>query len=144
MKEFLSRVARDLVERTNQQDGIMLKDHTVVFPNKRACLFFNQYLTDYITPPFWAPHYTTISEIYLALSQLTVADKSLLVYYLYKAYVEVTKSEETFDQFYSWGEILLNDFEDIDNNMVDAKSLFINITDIEKLTNFDFIDEEQE
>jgi CRISPR/Cas system-associated exonuclease Cas4 (RecB family) len=137
-------VARDLAERTNQQDGIMLKDHTVVFPNKRACLFFNQYLTDYITPPFWAPHYTTISEIYLALSQLTVADKSLLVYYLYKAYVEVTKSEETFDQFYSWGEILLNDFEDIDNNMVDAQSLFINITDIEKLTNFDFIDEEQE
>ena len=144
MKEFLSRVARDLAERVNQQEGIMLSDHTVVFPNKRASLFFNQYLTNYVTTPFWAPHYTTISEIYQALSQLTVADKSLLVYYLYKAYVEVTQSEETFDQFYSWGEILLNDFEDIDNNMVDAKSLFINITDIEQLTNFDFIDEEQE
>lgn len=143
MNEFLNRVARDLVERVNQQNG-MMSDHTVVFPNKRASLFFNQYLTNYITPPFWAPHYTTISEMYQALSQLTVADKSLLVYYLYKTYTEVTKSQETFDQFYSWGEILLNDFEDIDNNMVDATKLFINITDIEQLTDFNFIDKEQE
>lgn len=143
MNEFLNRVACDLVERVNQQKGLM-SDHTVVFPNKRASLFFNQYLTNYITPPFWAPHYTTISEMYQALSQLTVADKSLLVYYLYKAYIEVTKSQETFDQFYSWGEILLNDFEDIDNNMVDATKLFINITDIEQLTDFNFIDKEQE
>lgn len=143
MNEFLSRVACDLAERVNQQNG-MMSGHTVVFPNKRASLFFNQYLTNYVTPPFWAPHYTTISEMYQALSQLTVADKSLLVFYLYKAYAEVTKSQETFDQFYSWGEILLNDFEDIDNNMVDAAKLFINISDIEQLTDFDFIDKEQE
>ena len=144
MEVFLNRVARDLVERVNQQPGVMMTDHTVVFPNKRASLFFNQYLTNYLTPPFWAPRYTTISEIYQTLSRLTVADKSLLVFYLYNAYVEVTKSKETFDQFYSWGEILLNDFEDIDNNMVDAQALFINITDIEQLTDFNFIDAEQE
>jgi len=144
MEVFLNRVARDLVERVNQQPGVMMTDHTVVFPNKRASLFFNQYLTNYLTPPFWAPRYTTISEIYQTLSRLTVADKSMLVFYLYNAYVEVTKSKETFDQFYSWGEILLNDFEDIDNNMVDAQALFINITDIEQLTDFNFIDAEQE
>ena len=144
MNSFLNRVAQHLVDRVKRQPETPLQEHTVVFPNKRASLFFNQQLTDYLTPPFWAPHYTTIDEIYQALSTLVVADKALLVFYLYKAYHEVTHTSESFDQFYSWGEVLLNDFDDIDNNMVDAAKLFINITDIEQLTSFDFIDEEQE
>ena len=144
MKGFLNRVAQHLVERVKRQPEVPIYEHTVVFPNKRASLFFNQQLTDYLTPPFWAPRYTTIDEIYQALSTLVVADKALLVFYLYKAYQEVTHTNESFDQFYSWGEVLLNDFDDIDNNMVDATKLFINITDIEQLTSFDFIDEEQE
>lgn len=144
MKGFLNRVAQHLVERVKRQPEVPIQEHTIVFPNKRASLFFNQQLTDYLTPPFWAPRYTTIDEIYQSLSTLVVADKALLVFYLYKAYHEVTHTNESFDQFYSWGEVLLNDFEDIDNNMVDATKLFINITDIEQLTSFDFIDEEQE
>ena len=144
MNSFLNRVAQHLVDRVKRQPETPLQEHTVVFPNKRASLFFNQQLTDYLTPPFWAPHYTTIDEIYQALSTLVVADKALLVFYLYKAYHEVTHTNESFDQFYSWGEVLLNDFDDIDNNMVDAAKLFINITDIEQLTSFDFIDKEQE
>lgn len=144
MNSFLNRVAQHLVDRVERQPETPLHEHTVVFPNKRASLFFNQQLTDYLTPPFWAPHYTTIDEIYQAVSTLVVADKALLVFYLYKAYHEVTHTNESFDLFYSWGEVLLNDFDDIDNNMVDAAKLFINITDIEQLTSFDFIDKEQE
>ena len=144
MKGFLNKVAQHLVDRVNRQPEVPIQEHTVVFPNKRASLFFNQQLTDYLPTPFWAPRYTTIDEIYQALSTLVVADKALLVYYLYKAYHEVTHTNESFDQFYSWGEVLLNDFEDIDNNMVDADKLFINITDIEQLTSFNYIDNDQE
>lgn len=144
MKGFLNRVAQHLVERINRHPEVSIYEHTVVFPNKRASLFFNQQLTDYLDSPFWAPCYTTIDEIYQTLSTLVVADKALLVFYLYKAYLEVTHTTESFDQFYSWGEVLLNDFDDIDNNMVDATKLFINITDIEQLTSFEFIDQDQE
>lgn len=143
MDKFLDIVAKHLVEDI-QNRSHSLKDYTIIFPNKRASLFFNQSLTKYMPTPFWAPRYTTINDVYQAQSDLTVADPVLLIFYLYQAYKEVTHSPESFDHFYSWGEVLLNDFEDIDNNMVDAEKLFINITDIEELTHFDFIDEEQE
>lgn len=144
MRTFLNTVAEDLVKIANTHYNGRLNEITVIFPNKRASLFFNQELMKYVCPPFWAPHYCTITELFQSLSTLTIADPVLLIYYLYKAYKSVTGSQETFDQFYSWGEVLLNDFEDIDNNMVDASKLFINITDIEELTGFQYIDKEQE
>ena len=144
MRTFLDIVAEDLSNVANQQYGGQMRDMTVIFPNKRASLFLNQQLAHYMPSPFWAPRYSTISELFQSMSQLTVADPVLLVYYLYQAFVSATGSTEKFDQFYSWGEVLLNDFEDIDNNMVDASKLFINITDLESLSNFDYIDQEQE
>lgn len=144
MKTFLEFVAEDLSTIAKERFNGELRDLTVIFPNKRASLFLNQQLTKYMTTPFWTPHYSTISELFQSMSQLTVADPVLLVYYLYKAYISVTGKNETFDQFYSWGEVLLNDFDDIDNNMVDAAKLFVNITDLETLNNFDYIDSQQE
>jgi len=144
MNTFLDITAKHTIEKASLLTEGRLNDFTIIFPNKRASLFFNKGLSKYLPTPFWAPHYTTISEIYQNLSNDVVADPILLVFYLHRAYCEVTGSHETFDQFYSWGEILLNDFEDIDNNMVNAEKLFINITDIEQLTDFQFIDEDQE
>ncbi len=144
MKTFLEFVAEDLSGIARDRHDGQLRDMTVIFPNKRASLFLNQQITKYMSPPFWTPRYSTISELFQSLGGLTVADPVLLVYYLYKAYTSVTGKSETFDQFYSWGEVLLNDFEDIDNNMVDAGKLFVNITDLEALSNFDYIDKDQE
>ena len=144
MKTFLEFVAEDLTGIAKERYNGQLRDMTVIFPNKRASMFLNQQLTKYMNPPFWTPRYSTISELFQSLSGLTVADPVLLVYYLYRAFISVTGKNETFDQFYSWGEVLLNDFEDIDNNMVDAGKLFVNITDLEALSDFDYIDREQE
>ena len=142
--EFLNIVAADITERIGSGQYGQMKDLTVVFPNKRASLFFNQYLAQHNQPPLWAPRYTTISELFQSMSRLTVADPLLLTYYLYKAYIAETGSNETFDHFYSWGEVLLSDFDDIDSAMVDADRLFINISDLEQLKRFDYIDAEQE
>ena len=142
--EFLNIVAADIIRRMGKQPGVQLKDLTIVFPNKRASLFMNQYLAQYMAPPFWAPHYMTISELFESMSHLTPADPVLLTFFLYKAYIAETHSDESFDHFYSWGEVLLNDFDDLDSAMVDADKLFANITDLEQLKRFDYIDEDQE
>ncbi|MBQ4276601.1 MAG: PD-(D/E)XK nuclease family protein [Bacteroidaceae bacterium] len=142
--EFLNIVAADIIRRLGKQPGTQLKDLTIVFPNKRASLFMNQYLAQHVAPPFWAPHYMTISEVFESMSSLTLADPVLLTFFLYKAYIAETHSAESFDHFYSWGEVLLNDFDDLDSAMVDADKLFANITDLEQLKRFDYIDEEQE
>ena len=142
--EFLNIVATDIIRRIDSGQYGQMKDLTIVFPNKRASLFFNQYLAQHAQPPIWAPRYTTISEMFQSMSRLTVADPALLIFYLYKAYLAETGEDESFDHFYSWGEVLLSDFDDIDSAMVDAQKLFINISDLEQLTRFDYIDHEQE
>lgn len=142
MQPFLSIVAQDLHDRL---DG-HYEHLTVVCPNKRARLFLNQHLLRLAGGrPFWSPRYATISELFRSLSDLTVADPIFLVCKLYEAYVASLDgvADQTLDEFYAWGELMLSDFDDIDNNLVDARALFANLVDRDALTSFDYLDEVQ-
>ena len=51
---------------------------------------------------------------------------------------------ESFDEFAYWGELLLNDFDDIDKHLVDAKSLFTNVRELKEIDRlFDFLTPQQ-
>ncbi len=132
---FLYQVAADLIERF----GTDLSRVVVVFPGRRARLFFNNYLYQYAKNPVWIPQYFTIDELFEESSGLHPADTIKLVTELYKIYIEIYNSEsesisaETLDEFYFFGEILLNDFDDVDKNLVNAKSLFLNLQDLDEL-----------
>lgn len=127
MKPFLKIVADDLYSRMNGNfEGV-----TIVFPNKRASLFFNEYLLERVCDgTMWSPSYITINELFDNSSDSVVADPVLLVSRLHKAYNECTGSNETLDNFYYWGEMLLKDFDDVDKNLVNAKQLFANIKEL--------------
>jgi hypothetical protein len=117
----------------------------VVFPNKRASLFFNECLAKEAGKPIWSPAYLTISELFRSLSTSEIADSVKLVCLLYKVYREVTHSNETLDDFYFWGELLISDFDDADKNMADTHSLFTNLQELKNLMNdLTFMDKEQE
>lgn len=137
---FLKLVADDLYE----QFGSDLSKVTIIAPNKRASLFFNQYLAEHITDkPIWAPKFTTIGDVFNLLCPLTIADPIQQICKLYEAYKKVSKTDESLDKFYSWAELMKNDFEDIDNNLADAQQLFRNIEDLEELKDFEFLNENQ-
>ena len=143
---FLSPVAEDLLSRF----GTDLADVAVVFPSRRARLFFNNYLYQHAQTPVWAPQYYTIDELFGEMSDLHVADPIKLVCELYKTYIEVYNShaekptEETLDEFFSFGETLLSDFDDVDKNLANARSLFSNLQDLDALRDdFDHLNEEQ-
>lgn len=137
---FLKAVARDLRSKW----GDDMSRLTVVFPNKRAGLFFNEYLVDErAASPVWAPRYATISQLFTSLSTLTVDDPIETVCRIYKLYVGLTGSNETLDFFYGWGEKLLSDFDDVDKNMADAHALFQNISEIKELETTDYLTPEQ-
>ena len=144
MNSFLEIVAKDLYQKC---DG-NFQNLTIIFPNKRASLFFNQHIFSIANAPLWAPKYQTISELFQTLSPLEVTDSIELVCRLYQAYEKAYQQnggvmDETLDKFYSWGELMLSDFQDIDNNHVDAQQLFRNISDLNDLTRFDYLTEEQ-
>ncbi len=140
MKSFLEHIAKDLLDKY----GTDLAHIAVVFPNKRASLFLNQELARLAGKPIWSPAYITISDFFRQHSELTVADPIKSVCDLYKSYIEVTGHvEETLDQFYGWGQLLLADFDDIDKNMVDTKMVFANIRDLHELNDVSYLTNEQ-
>lgn len=157
---FLKSVAESLKNKCGNNPN--LSEYTLVFPNKRATLFFNRYLYQVYNPngtsvtPVLTPRYVTIGDLFARFSKLlekplkvlAEADKLELIYLLYQAYCEVYSQHlkelpddaqpkmnvsQTFDEFYFFGEMLLKDFGDVDKNMVDASKLFRNFKDYAEL-----------
>lgn len=142
MEPFLKIVTDDLYTRLDGNfEGVAM-----VFPNKRAGLFFNEYLLEKIGDrAAWSPACITISELFEQSSDSIVGDPVLLVSLLHKEYQNHTRSNESLDKFYYWGEMLIRDFDDIDKNLADAKKLFANIEELRKFgTAKDILSEEQQ
>lgn len=141
MESFLKLVAADLYKHTEGN----LAHTAVVFPNKRAGLFFNEYLAQESESPIWSPAYVSISELFRSPSPWEVGDPVKLVCELYKIFRRETQSTETLDDFYFWGEMLISDFDDADKNKVDTDKLFSNLQDLRNIMDdYTFIDDEQE
>lgn len=141
MESFLKLVAADLYKHTEGN----LAHTAVVFPNKRAGLFFNEYLAQESESPIWSPAYVSISELFRSLSPWEVGDPVKLVCELYKIFRRETQSTETLDDFYFWGKMLISDFDDADKNKVDTDKLFSNLQDLRNIMDdYTFIDDEQE
>lgn len=141
MESFLKLVAADLYKHTKGN----LAHTAVVFPNKRAGLFFNEYLAQESDSPIWSPAYVSISELFRSLSPWEVGDPVKLVCELYKIFRRETQSTETLDDFYFWGEMLISDFDDADKNKVDTDKLFSNLQDLRNIMDdYTFIDDGQE
>lgn len=141
METFLQLVAQDLYKKV----GNDLSRTVVVFPNKRASLFFNEQLAAQSDRPLWSPAYVSISDLFRQLSPWKAGDPIRLVCELYRVFREETKSEETLDDFYFWGELLISDFDDVDKNLVDADRLFSNLQDLKNILDIpDYLEPEQE
>lgn len=140
MNTFLEHVAQSLL----QKYGSNLSQVTVVFPGKRASLFLNQALAELSSSPVWAPRYQTISELFQRASSFALADPIESVCRLYAAYARHLEDPQPLDRFWSWGEILLSDFDDVDKHLVDARQLFCNIAQLRELDDNSYITPEQE
>lgn len=127
-----------------QQYGAEVSKLAFVFPNRRTGLFFQKYLSEVADKPLFSPTILTINDLFVQLSGKQTADRINMLFMLYDIYVRHSGSTETFDEFLYWGEMLLNDFDDVDKYMADARMLFTNVTDLREIENdFSFLDAEQ-
>ena len=144
MKTFLSLVATDLLQRF----GSNMHDVTVVFPGKRASIFMNQELALASDTPVWAPRYITMSDLFYHLSPYVAADPIDSITTLYQIFSQtvltVEKQEDySLDKFWSWGEVILSDFDDIDKHLANAEAIFSNVYELMQLESLDFLTDEQ-
>lgn len=126
-KTFLEEVAQDLYTRY----GDAISSCRILFPSRRARIFFVDALSRLVSRPLWQPHYTSIEELMSEIAGLHTGDKLRLVTELYKVYSEF--HNEPFDKFYFWGEMLIADFDMIDKYRIDAEQLFRNIEDLKEI-----------
>ncbi|NJN24981.1 MAG: PD-(D/E)XK nuclease family protein [Cyclobacteriaceae bacterium] len=134
----------EIVELVLKKYGHATDQLTIVFPNRRAGLFFRKYLSAKIDRPLWSPQIISIEDFIKNLSPLQTADKLELIFELYQVFVRHNHSDEGFDRFYFWGNILLQDFDELDSFMVDAALLFKNLMHVKQMENsLDFLKEDQ-
>ena len=140
MKPFLQAVAQDVYHRFSDD----LTRTAVIFPSKRAGLWFDRYLYEAAGHPLWSPSYVTIDELFDSLSTLKKESSIRTVCLLHEIFCKLTGSTETLDDFYYWGELMLADFDDIDKNRVEAGRLFVNLANIKDIeSQIEFLTPEQ-
>ena len=140
MKPFLEELAEEIAATFPHQ----LDELVFVFPNKRAGLFFQKYLAAKIQAPVWSPAVMPVEGFIRSLSTTRQADTSFLVFELFRIYKSLAATEESFDKFFFWGEMLLSDFDTVDKYLADAEMLFVNITQLKEMdTSLDYLLPEQ-
>ena len=140
MKPFLYQVASLFYGRYGREISRL----AFVFPNRRAGLFFQKYLSEIAGMPLFSPTILTINDLFLQLSGMQQADRMKMLFRLYELYKTRSGSDESFDDFLYWGEMLLNDFDDVDKYRVDARMLFANVTDLREMEqDFSYLTPEQ-
>ncbi|MFO7868986.1 MAG: PD-(D/E)XK nuclease family protein [Bacteroidales bacterium] len=140
-KKFLELCAQHMYANFSSED---FANMTLVFPSKRAITFFKNHIGALISKPVFLPRFTTIQDLFSSVSSKHIPEKIVLIYILYDVYKKHTGSSEDFDSFYSWGEMLLRDFHDIDTYLISADLLFSNISSLKSVeSSFSFLTDEQ-
>ena len=146
MIPFLKSVARAYAARYTD-----LSEFCFLFPNKRGGTFFLKYLKEeFGRHAMIAPEIKTITELVGDISGLVTASRLDQLFILYDCYRELSGVKETddekddlhFDSFITWGETVLNDFNEVDLYLADPDEVFKNVKDFREISS-NFLTEEQ-
>lgn len=151
---FLRQVAKAYAD--NERDNIA--DICFVVPNKRSGVFLSKYLSEALTADgteaALAPAVITISDFISDLTDKTEISRIEMLFILYEVYSDIVKKHSSkadlaagkglvdFNHFQYWGDILINDFGDVDRYLVDADQLFRNIENLKEIS-ANYLTEEQ-
>lgn len=82
----------------------------------------------------------TIDQWVKSYSPETVIDQTRALLRLFEIQLKNAKTIEdaSFDEFFTWGTILLSDFNEIDRYLLDADQVFRNLADIKEIENWSF------
>lgn len=134
MTPFLKQVARHYCA-----SGSDLERMCFVFPNRRALVFFRKYLSEEVRDrPVVAPSMMSMGDFVFRASGTPRCDKLRLLLRLYDCYSPLYKGRtgrdaEPLDDFVYWGDVLLNDFNDVDKYLADPKGIFTNVAEFKRI-----------
>ena len=124
---FLEVTIQDLIKRSKTTD------YTVILPSKRAVTFFKKEFAKQFKAATFLPTIISIDEFIERVSKLSLLSNTELTFLLYQVYCNEDgfKEKEGFDDFLKWGTILIQDFNEIDRYLLDEKSFFYYLKNIQ-------------
>ncbi|GAB3432614.1 PD-(D/E)XK nuclease family protein [Niabella aquatica] len=144
MIPFLKEVAQDLYNKF----GTDIEHCAIVFNNKRPAAYMQKYLADIFGKPFFGPSFFTIQEFFSDAVEEKIADSYLQFFTLHEIYNALLMDEGLLplksSHFYPLAKIILSDFSQIDNDLVNADRLYKELEDISVINlEFDYLTPEQ-
>ncbi len=135
--KFLDQLAKDILQR-----GRDPKYLTVLLPSERAKRYLLNALYVANNGPLISPHILTIDQWVDSMCKKQILHSTKILLELYNIYQECFREDALpFEDYLTWGPILLSDFDDVDRYLVDHQQLYKNLASIKALESWQ-IDEE--
>jgi len=127
MQTFISETIDDiLIKQPSFEDCVF------ILPSQRAGVFVKDTFKKKIVNGF-LPEIKTIESFVSEISEITKADSIQLLFHFYSIYCEIEKHPDTFDVFSSWASVVLQDFNEIDQYLVNSNDIFTYLRDIQRM-----------
>ena len=130
MQTFISETLNTIL--TTQKS---FENTVFVMPSQRAGVFVKEALKEKISRGF-LPSILNIEELIEEISGLRKADTIQLLFHFYAVYKKVEKEPEAFESFISWAFTVLQDFNEVDQHIINSKEIFTYLRDIQRLKNW--------
>ena len=127
MQSFISETLDDILQTTKSFENVVF-----VLPSQRAKVFVKQTFKDKIAVGF-LPEMLNIEQFIHQISGVQKADNIQLLFHFYTIYKSVEKNPDSFGTFSTWALTVLQDFNEIDQHLINTKEIFIYLRDIERL-----------
>jgi len=139
MQTFLRQVAEQILRENPGQTGRVL----AVFNNHRSELFLREQfkrISEEEGTTFFLPQTMVIDDLVARIGGLEVVQQEFLLFELYRIHCEMEGEErkyQSFEEFISFGDMMMSDFSEVDRYMVDAHDLFVNLHDLKAIGEWD-------
>ncbi|TYP99685.1 PD-(D/E)XK nuclease superfamily protein [Tenacibaculum adriaticum] len=127
MQTFISETVQDILKKTTTFDNVVF-----VLPSQRAGVFVKQTLKDQISTGF-LPEIINIEQFVERVSEIKKVDAVQLLFHFYTIYKSHEVTPDTFDRFSTWAFTVLQDFNEIDQHLVNTREIFVYLRDINRL-----------
>ncbi|MCX6286341.1 MAG: PD-(D/E)XK nuclease family protein [Bacteroidetes bacterium] len=126
MSAFLEQTADYLVSAYGDE----LSKICIVLPNLRAGLFLRKFLAVRLNKTIWSPTICSTEDFLATIAGLRPVDQLQLLFKIYDIHRDIEQEKaQPFEDFIQWASQLLNDFDEVDRYLADARQLFSALTD---------------
>ncbi len=140
MQSVIEDIIQHVLRKKKNIDRVIF-----ILPSKRAGVFLKKILSKSVPKTILSPEIYSIEDFIEKISGLVTASTTTQLFELYNAYQHVGDYEkESFDSFLKWGQVLLQDFNEIDRYLVDASLLYQNVAAVQEVNHWSLQPEKTE